>query len=363
MTNSDIARQRLANQRVSVTTFEKPGEVVRWLGAVQAQDYLGALWALGLRTRGATEADVERAIAGRTIIRTWPMRGTLHFVAAADVRWMLRLLTPRVVSGSALRLHREFGLDEAAFTRARRVLARALGGGRQLSRGSIYEALEAARIPTGAGRGLHILSRLAQDGFICFGAREGRQQTFALLDEWSPPAGPAPSRDESLAELARRYFTSHGPATVRDFAWWSGLRAAEAAAGLEMVKSQFARETIDGQVYWLPTSAPAVKGRRKPRVHLLPAYDEYTVAYKDRGAVMDRAGAKGATHGYSILQPVIVADGQIVGTWKRAFKKGAAVIAPSLFADFEEAEARAFDEAAGRYRKFLGPPDRRTDLS
>lgn len=345
----DIARQRLASQSIVGTSFEKPGEVVHWLGAVQAQDYLGSLWAIGLRMRAAVEAEVERAIADRKIIRTWPMRGTLHFVAAADVRWMLRLLTPRVVAGSAGRLRREFDLDEAAFARSRDALARALEGGKQLARNSAYEVLEAARIPTAGGRGLHILSRLAQDGFLCFGAREGRQQTFALLDEWSPPAGMVLERDEALAELAARYFRSHGPATLEDFAWWSGLKAADARAALEMAKSQLVREEIDGRAYWLAASATVVKGRT-PRVHLLPAYDEYTVAYKDRGAVLDPAHTKEA----GILSPVIVADGQVVGTWKRAFEKDAVRITPGPFRKFNAAETRAFDEAAGRYRKFLG---------
>lgn len=352
--STDIARQRLSNQRIVGTSFEKPEEVVRWLCAVQAQDYLGSLWAVGLRTRAAVEAEVERAVAARTIIRTWPMRGTLHFVAAADVRWMLKLLTPRVVAGSARRLRQQFELDEAAFARSRKALARALEGGRQLTRNSMYEALEAARISTAGGRGLHILSRLAQDGLLCFGAREGRQQTFALLDEWSPPAaGKTLEREEALAELAGRYFESHGPATLQDFAWWSGLRAEDARAGLEMVKSRLVREEIDGRVYWLAAPARGSKGRT-PRVHLLPAYDEYTVAYKDRSAILNPARAGEASHGQGILNAVIVSDGQVVGTWKRAFGKDAVVITPSPFRKFSEAETRAFDEAAGRYRKFQG---------
>ncbi len=353
MKNSDIAPLRLAGQRISGTTFEKPGEVVAWLGAVQAQDYLGALWAIGLRMRAAVETEVERAVSDKTIIRTWPMRRTLHFVAAADVRWMLRLLTPRVVAGIARRLQQHFELDEAALARSRDVLARALEGGKQLTRNSMYEALEAARIPTGDGRGLHILSRLAQDGLLCFGAREGKQQTFALLDEWSPPAGRMPERDEALAELASRYFKSHGPATLQDFAWWSGLKAADARAGLEMVKPRFVKETVDGRDYWLSSSAQAIKEKR-PSVYLLPAYDEYTVAYKDRSAVLDPARAREVNNGYGILSPVIVMDGQVVGGWKRTLRRGAVVVTPGPFKKFNAAETVAFEEAASRYGKFLG---------
>src|SRR5215471_4715058 len=141
----DIARLRLHNQHIAGATFEKPGDVVAWLGAVQAQDYLGALWAVGLRMRIAVEADIEQGLANRTIIRTWPMRGTLHFVAAADTRWMLELLTPRVVEGRARWLHQQMGLDEAVFTRSKKLFERALQGGKQLSRGAMYEVLEAGR--------------------------------------------------------------------------------------------------------------------------------------------------------------------------------------------------------------------------
>src|SRR5215475_15457822 len=176
----DVARLRLHNQRIAGAAFETPGEVVAWLGAVQAQDYLGSLWAVGLRMRIAVEADIEQALANRTIIRTWPMRGTLHFVAAADIRWMLELLTPRFVANIKQYLLREFDLDEGAFARSKDLFARALQGGKQLTRNAMYDVLEAGGV-SASQRGRHILTGLAQDGFICFGASEGKQQTFTLL--------------------------------------------------------------------------------------------------------------------------------------------------------------------------------------
>jgi winged helix DNA-binding protein len=231
MTRAKVPQQRLHNQRLAATHLDTPAEVVRWLGAVQAQEYLGSLWAIGLRTRNATEAIVERAIADRSIVRTWPMRGTLHFVAAEDVRWMLELMTPRVVAAAAGRLAREYELDRSAFGRSAEVVARALEGGGSLTREAMYRALEVARISTAGGRGLHITWRLAHDGLICFGPRQGKQQTFVLLDEWIPGAKRL-AREEALCELARRYFTSHGPATTHDFAWWSGLLLSDAAEAL-----------------------------------------------------------------------------------------------------------------------------------
>jgi len=353
MSRLNVARQRLYNQHIAGATFEKPGDVVRWLGAVQAQDYLGSLWAIGLRTHHATGRDIEQALADRTIIRTWPMRGTLHIVSAADVRWMLELLTPRVVAGSARRLQQQFDLDKVVLARSRKVLVRALQGSRQLSRDAMYQALEAAHISAAGGRGLHIVGRLAQEGVICFGAREGRQQTFVLLDEWAPNA-PSMARDEAVAELTRRYFTSHGPATVKDFAWWSGLAAADALAGIDMVKPHLAQEVMDGQTFWFSSSMSAVQGPSR-KAYLLPAYDEYTVAYTDRSAVLDPSYAKRADSGHGISATMIL-NGQVVGTWKRTLKKGSVVITPNPFTRLKQAEQRAFAVAACQYGAFLGLP-------
>src|SRR5262249_41454511 len=311
MTFSQITHYRLPNQRLSGAKFESPAEVVRWFGAVQAQDYLGSLWAIGLRMQNASEKAVEQAIAERTIVRTWPMRGTLHFVAAEDARWMLKLLTPRVIARSPSR-HRELSLDERVFRGAREIFVKALSGGRQLTRTALYELLHARGINTKDGRGLHILGQLAHEGLICFGARDGKQPTFALLDEWLPQHK-SRERDEALAELAERYFTSHGPATLQDFAWWSGLTTADARDGLEMAKRRLAPETINGQTYWLASSTPAAKDAA-PIAYLLPAYDEYTVAYKDRSAALNPDYAKHANYGPGIFNPTIVLDGPLLLT-------------------------------------------------
>jgi hypothetical protein len=350
MASFDIPRQRLYNQHISRTTFDKPADVVAWLGAVQAQDYVGALWAVGLRTGKATEKDIERAIADKTIVRTWPMRGTLHFVAAADVRWMIDLLTPRVIAASAHR-RQLLELDDRVFARSRTVCVRALEGGKQLRRDAMYKLLEAAHISTAGGRGLHILSRLALDGLLCFGAREGKQPTFALLNEWSPAARTM-ERDEALAELARRYFTSHGPATVQDFVWWSGLTTGDARAGLEMAKPHLAQEAVNGQTYWLAPSMPTARDE-SPTAYLLPAFDEYTVAYTDRSAVLDPLYAKLVNTGNGIFSPIMVVDGQVVGAWKRALKKDTVVITPTPFTKLNKAATRALATAASRYGEFL----------
>lgn len=353
---TDIATRRLRNQRIAGTGFDQPGSVVAWMGAVQAQDYLGALWALGIRTKGAREEAIEQAIADRTVVRTWPMRGTLHFVAPADIRWMLALLTPRVIAGQRGR-HRQLALDQAVFDRSRDLLTRVLEGGRQLTRDALYEILEAAGISTAGQRGIHILARLAQDGLLCFAARQGKQQTFALLEEWVPPARTL-ERDEALAELAGRYFTSHGPATVQDFTWWSGLTVADAKRGIELAGERLDREAIDGQEYWLSAAEPGpgpAAGPPSPTAWLLPPFDEYTVAYKDRSAVLDPTlGKLMSING--IFYPVIVLDGRVAGTWKRTIKKGSVVITLSPFASLKKKELQAVAAAAERYGAFLGMP-------
>lgn len=346
----DIARLRLSNQRIGSSTLATPGDVVGWMGAVQAQDYLGALWAVGLRMAGgATQSLVERALAEGSIVRTWPMRGTLHFVAAQDVRWMLRLMATRVIARHAARLRREHGIDDAVYARARELFIQALEGGRRLVRDAMYQVLEAGGVSTRGQRGIHILGTLAQEGLLCFGPREGKQQTFVLLDEWIPRSREL-EKDEALAELAARYFTSHGPAKLQDFVWWSGLTVAEAKAGLEMAGPRLAREVVESQPYWFPPSSPA---REEATAHLLPAFDEYTVAYKDRGAVLDPAQTRKLNAGGGMLNPAIVIGGQVVGTWKRTLKKGSVIVAPSLFAPLKKAGKSALTQAARRYAAFL----------
>lgn len=354
MSTGEIALQRLRSQQIVQTAHASPSDVVARLGAVQAQDYLGALWAVGLRTPGATEHTIEQALAEKTIVRTWPMRGTIHIVAAADVRWMLELLAQRVVLRSARR-RAELGLDETVIAASAEVIAGALQGGKQMTRQALYELLDQARIATAASRGLHILGRLAHDRLICFGARDGKQPTFALLDEWVPDARSLP-RDEALATLTLRYFTGHGPATAQDLMWWSGLNKAEVNAGLSAVASQLERHSIAGQDYYAapPLSAPAT---RSSDAFLLPPFDEFLVGYRDRSAALDpRYNQLIVPGGNGVFNPIIVIGGRVVGTWKRALKKDRVVLTCMPFASFTEEQAEALAATAERYARFVGKP-------
>jgi len=351
MTILDIAHLRLHHQAIAPAAIMSPGDVVRRLGAIQAQDYLGTLWALGLRMQQAVEVDIEQAIANREIVRTWPMRGTLHFVAPEDVRWMLALLTPRIIARAARR-HQQLELDEATFIQSETVFAKALQGGKPLTRPEIMAVLEQAGISTKGQRGYHMLWRAAQNGLICYGPRQGKQDTFVWLDDWLP-AGKSLSRDESLAELARRYFTGHGPATVQDFMWWSGLPAADARAGLEMVAAELVEEVVDGQTYWLSSTAAGPKSP-SPTVYLLPGFDEYLLGYKDRSAVLDPAHAKKVVPGGNgMFKPIIVIDGQVVGIWQRTLRKKTVTIELQPFNTLNDAEREAIATAAEAYGAFL----------
>ncbi|HYN88100.1 MAG TPA: crosslink repair DNA glycosylase YcaQ family protein, partial [Ardenticatenaceae bacterium] len=226
--------------------------------------------------------------------------------------------------------------------------------GRQLTRDGMYRALEAEGIAAGGGRGLQILWRVAQEGLICFGTREGKQHRFALLDEWVPGARRL-ARDEALAELARRYFTSHEPATLQDFVWWSGLTTGNARAGLEMVKSLLAHEVVDGHNYWFSQNVP-IADEQALRAYLLPSYDEYTVGYRDRSALFDPTEANEGRSGSDVLHPVMVVDGRVRGTWKRVVKKDRVVVTRDPFGVLTAVEAEAVERAASRYSRFLGMP-------
>ncbi len=347
----DIAAQRLISQRLSQPDLGTPAEVVRWFGAVQAQDYHGSLYAIGLRLPMATEHTIEQAVADRKIVRTWPMRGTIHYVPAEDVRWMLTLLARRRIPRNR-NIYRRAGLDEADFEKARKVLVRVLSGGKVLMRSEVYEALEAAKIKTGPEqRGLHIIGYWAQMGLICLGARRGKQTTIALLDDWIPD-GKSLKGEEALAELAGRYFVSHGPATLADFAWWSGLNAADARAALQAIRSRLVPLTVDGRTYWAgPRGDPPRK--TLPEVHLLPAYDEFSVAYKDRRELVDPAYQKDVGYG---LGPSIISDGRLVGRWKRTLEKDAVHIQVELLSPLGRKQRAALDLAADHYGAFVGLP-------
>lgn len=353
----NIVVQRLHGQQIEHPRFKTPRETVEWLGAMQAQDYAGAKWSVGLRLPGSAESDVEQAIADKTIIRTWVVRGTLHFVAAADVRWMVALVAPRVIASNARR-YRELELDARTLARSNAALAKALQGGKQLTRTALFAILEQQGISTQGQRGVFMLQRASLDGLICQGVMRSNDPTFMPLDDAFPKSKTL-ERDEALAELAKRYWASRGPATLQDFVWWSGLLMTDARAGLEAVKAQFVQETLDGKTYWRSRVKPTTK-KTAPIAYLLPGFDEYLLGYKDRTASLDEPRYKRLTPPNGMLPSTIVINGRVVGTWKRTFEKGAVVIVANPFSPFTAVDRRAIAVAAQRYSEFLGMPYRLT---
>lgn len=354
MAISKIGLQRLYHQGVSRQRFQTPAEIVAGLAAIQGQDYPGAKWSIGLRLPGSTDAQIEQAIANKKIIRTWVMRGTLHLVAAEDVRWLVALIAPRTVSGRNAR-YRELELDEQTLTRSTTLVAKALENGEQLTRKALFAVLEANGISTQGQRGIHMLQKASLEGLVCQGVERQREATFMALDD-SIAQGKNMTREEALAELARRYFTSRGPATLQDFATWSSLAMADARAGLESVKGELAQETIDGQTYWL-SPATHQKPDPSPTSYALPGFDEYILGYKERAAVLDPQHAEKICPGRNgVFYPTIIIDGRVVGVWKRTFKKGAVIITTEPFDGLSAAEKNAFAQAAARYGEFLQMP-------
>jgi winged helix DNA-binding protein len=351
----DIARRRLANQHLMAATLTTPADVVRLLGAVQAQDYGGAKWAVALRTRGAVDGVVEQALTDGSIIRTHVLRPTWHFVTPADVRWMLALTAPRVKAAMAY-YDRKLELDDTVFRRSNAAITRALRDGKHRTRAELSQLLRRARIDVTSGQRLgHLVMRAELDGLICSGARRGKQFTYALLEDRVPPAA-ALDRDEALLELAKRYFTTRSPATANDFAWWSGLTVADATKGIRMAGSHLEREIVDGQTYWFDASQRS-RSKQPLTAHLLPNYDEYFIGFRDRSAIGRRLeSSELATGGDAATAHVVVVDGQLVGGWKRTLEKTRVVVQLNLLAHLTAAEERAVASAAEAYGRFLGLP-------
>ncbi|WP_022892078.1 winged helix DNA-binding domain-containing protein [Agromyces subbeticus] len=295
---------------------------VRRLGAVQAQDFAASKWVVGSRVPGSVAADVDAAIESRDVLRSWPMRGTLHLVPAESLRDILAITGPRIVRLSATR-HRELGLDDEIYAAARRIAERELEGGRSLSRDELQAAWQAGGVETTGQRGYHLIAWLALDAVLCGGPVEGRGQRFVLLDEWSPRIAAAPGRDETLAKLFISYVAGHGPATVRDFAWWSGLtltdaRAALADAGDAVAPfddERFVVSDVSDESHGSTDAAPPAP--RAAGRFVLAAFDEYFLGYADRDPVCDPAHARRVVPGSNgVFQPTLVQNGRVVGLWR-----------------------------------------------
>jgi hypothetical protein len=352
MKPSDIILHRLHNQQLIRTDLTTPQEIVAHMGAVQAQDYDMSLWAVGVRLPGSARSQVEEAIDQGNIIRTHILRPTWHLVAAQDIHWMLELTAPHVHT-TAASYNRQLGLDDKLLKRTGTLIEKALQKNGHLTREELMDMLERAKISTEGLRPAHIMLDAELKGIVCNGTRrDGKHHTYALLQERVPPAAKM-QREEALAILALRYFTSHGPATLQDFIWWSGLPVKDARKGLAAVAQKLASETTGEHTYWFaPSQSPVISTGNT--LHFLPAFDEFMISYKDRSASLDASKSSSAITANGIFKPIILVNGKVTGLWKRTVKKDSVHIETQFFNRTGNPNKTALQAAINPYASFTG---------
>jgi len=316
MNSREIAQLRLINQRLAGTEFTTPQQLVKWMGCIQAQDYGMAKWAVGCRLQHATALSVEQDFNDGKILRTHVLRPTWHFICPEDIRWMLKLTAPRI-KAFARPYHRQLNIDDALLRKSKKVITTALDQHKKLTRPQLTEILKKEKIDTTDTRMGHLLIDAELDALICSAGRIGRQFAYGLLDEHAPGSHDL-NEEEAIARLAGVYFFSKGPATVQDFAWWAGLTLTDARKGLDAHKQKLQSVTLNGLEYWFATTPTTVTPAAGASTYLLPAFDEFAVAYKHRDDVLDPQFAASC---FSGLKPIVVHNDRVAGTWQST-KKG-----------------------------------------
>jgi hypothetical protein len=347
---------RMRNQRLWGHPLDTPEAAVRWLVAMQSQEFRPAKWAVGQRTAGATNAALDRAYAEGAVLRTHILRPTWHFVAANDLRWLMALSGPRVHALNAF-MDQRLELDASVVARTNALLGKALAGGRHLTRTELGACLNDASIPASGQRLAYIVMRAELDSVICSGAPRGKQHTYALFDERVPP-GSTFDRDQALAQLTEQYFTSRGPATLKDFLRWSSLTAKDGRRGLELAGSKLEHEVVDARTYWFAAS-PTVSGRKpaSPRIDLVQIYDEYVMGYSESRDLIQLPGTStNLFQGRVIFPHAILLDGLLVGRWRTVMSARSGVVETQLSRPLDPAEEQALGDAVQRYGAFVEMP-------
>ncbi|MBK6283808.1 MAG: AlkZ family DNA glycosylase [Draconibacterium sp.] len=347
----DIALLRLFNQQIAAPVLKTVNEIVSWLGAVQAQDYNMSEWAVGVRLPGSTVNTIKSAINSGEIIRTHVLRPTWHLVSAADIYWMLELSAPQIKSLARSR-EKELGLTETAFSRSNSIIEKALRDNQHLTREELVKLLAAAGFSNDNNRISHILMRAEIEGIIANGSIKNGKQTYALLAERVSDKKTM-NRDEAVVELAQRYFTSHGPATLRDFIWWSGLPVKDCRLAIESIKLSFESEVTGDETYFFAPFKIVPKLEKK-QVVLLPAFDEFIISYKNRSASMPFENHIRAVLINGIFRPVIVHNGKVIGIWKRILKNDYVFPETEYFGAPDKTTKKQVNESLEHYAQFLG---------
>jgi hypothetical protein len=328
MNLTGIANLRLVSQQIAARKIINTKEIVGWMGGMQAQDYAMAKWAIGLRLPNSTDQEVETAINNGEIIRTHVLRPTWHFVSADDLYWLLEL-TAHQIKASLRSRHKQLGLSEPILKKSNKIMENALRGGKHLIREELLGELGKAKIALTENRASHLLVWAELDGIVCSGATREGKQTYALLDE-RVPKKKSKNEEEALAKLANTYFTSRGPATLKDFVWWSGLPVSKAKHALEIIRSELSSEEVESQTYWFKDfdSIPRID---QEVAYLLPAYDEFLISYEDRSVSLPYEDRKKTVSNNGIFRPIILVNGQVTGIWKRTIKKDKVIIETEFF--------------------------------
>lgn len=351
MTFFNIAATRLINQQIENPQYSAPEELLSRIGAMQAQDYEMAKWALGVRLPGSTRKTIEKAIEEGHIIRTHVLRPTWHFVAAKDLRWILELTAPRIRVSIRSR-QKQLGLTEEVVSKSNRVIEKALRRNQHMPRSGLVAELENAGFENEDNRAGHLLLCAELDGVICSGPSKGKDYTYALFEKRIPSSKKL-TKEEALGKLAEIYFKSHGPAALEDFIWWSGLTKTQAKKALEIIQPNLTSEEIDSQTYWFSDSIlPSHYDTES--VHLLPAFDEYLISYKDRSAAITLEAQKKAISNNGIFRPIIVVNGEVVGIWKRTEKRDTVHVETKFFNQPSVTTLSQCEEVAEKFADFLG---------
>lgn len=342
MTHQEISHHRLVSQKLYKTTSNSPQEIVHHLGAMQAQDYAMAKWAIGSRC-DASEKEIEEAINSAQIIRTHILRPTWHFVAAEDIHWMLDVSGPqvkRIVTSYV----KKYGLDTKKLEQLNASIEKILAGNNHLTRDEIMQELNIKKTSKEGSLGGLIMMNAELDGLVCNGKMKGKQITYALLEERVAKPKTNLSKEEGLAKLAQRYFESHGPATVLDFSWWSGFSPTTCKLAISSIESELNSVEIDNQEYWFGANFSDADNFCES-VHFLAAFDEILISYKTREASILLEHQSKAFTNNGIFKPIILENGKVIGTWKRTLKKDHAKIETQFFHEIDKVKkAELFDE-------------------
>ena len=351
MTLNDISNIRLISQKIALPEFKTAKEIVSWMGAMQAQDYSMAKWAIGVRLSDSNDAKVESAINKGEILRTHVLRPTWHFISADDIYWMLDLSGIKIKSSFKTR-DKELELTESVISKSQSIIEKLLSNVSGLTREEISEELTRAKIRTDANRLSHILVHAELVGLVCSGPLKEKKLTYSLLRNRVPVKKDI-SKDEALARLAAKYFRSRCPATLEDFIWWSNLSVTDARKAVESIKTNFFPETIGSSKYWLPDTI-SDKVIKKTTVYLLPAYDEFLIAYRDRSSSLSPINNKRTVSSNGIFYPLIVVNGKVAGLWKRITQKNKVIVSTDFFQPPDKVISNMIAEKLNVFGHFTG---------